>query len=55
MQNAARGQRGLADPNLSLNAWRSQRIADRIGTVASNEQLASFIEWSSKPPAGSNP
>ena len=30
MQNATREQRGLADPNLSLNAWRSQRILDRL-------------------------
>jgi lysine N6-hydroxylase len=52
VQNAARGQRGLADPNLSLNAWRSQRIADRLGKASSNEQLPSFIEWSSKPPSG---
>lgn len=55
VQNAARGQRGLADPNLSLNAWRSQRIADRLGMVSSNEQLPSFIEWSSKPPTGKAP
>ncbi|MFE9769591.1 lysine N(6)-hydroxylase/L-ornithine N(5)-oxygenase family protein [Streptomyces sp. NPDC005808] len=48
VQNAARQQRGLADPNLSLNAWRSQRIADRLRGVRSNDQLASFIEWSSK-------
>lgn len=54
VQNAARGQRGLADPNLSLNAWRSQRIADRLGKVSSNEQFPSFIEWSTKP-AGSQP
>ncbi|MER7395554.1 SidA/IucD/PvdA family monooxygenase [Streptomyces sp. NPDC000151] len=52
VQNAARGQRGLADPNLSLNAWRSQRIADRLSGVRGDEQLASFIEWSSK--AGAN-
>ncbi|MFI1355984.1 lysine N(6)-hydroxylase/L-ornithine N(5)-oxygenase family protein [Streptomyces sp. NPDC020898] len=52
VQNAARGQRGLADPNLSLNAWRSQRIADRLSKVSSNEQLPSFIEWSAKPRAG---
>lgn len=55
VQNAARGQRGLADPNLSLNAWRSQRIADRLGKVSSNDQLPSFIEWSSKPRAGRTP
>jgi lysine N6-hydroxylase len=51
VQNGARGQRGLADPNLSLNAWRSQRIVDRMRSVRTNEQLASFIEWSTKPPA----
>ncbi|MFF5336695.1 lysine N(6)-hydroxylase/L-ornithine N(5)-oxygenase family protein [Streptomyces sp. NPDC013181] len=51
VQNAARGQRGLADPNLSLNAWRSLRIADRLCGVRSDEQLASFIEWSAKSPA----
>nr|QCT05759.1 Tri26 [Kitasatospora aureofaciens] len=49
VQNASRGQRGLADPNLSLNAWRSRRIADRLTMVAGNEQLPSFIEWASKP------
>ncbi|MEW1547316.1 lysine N(6)-hydroxylase/L-ornithine N(5)-oxygenase family protein [Streptomyces tsukubensis] len=49
VQNAARGQRGLADPNLSLNAWRSRRIADRLSKVAGNEQMPSFIEWASKP------
>ncbi|WP_030200935.1 lysine N(6)-hydroxylase/L-ornithine N(5)-oxygenase family protein [Streptomyces sp. NRRL S-87] len=48
VQNGVRGQRGLADPNLSLNAWRSRRIADRLIGVRSDEQLASFIEWSSK-------
>lgn len=49
IQNGVRGQRGLADPNLSLNAWRSRRIADRLCGVRGDEQLASFIEWSSKP------
>lgn len=48
LQNASRGQRGLADPNMSLNAWRAQRIADRLRGVRSNEQLASFMEWSAK-------
>ncbi|MFE2877616.1 lysine N(6)-hydroxylase/L-ornithine N(5)-oxygenase family protein [Streptomyces roseus] len=51
VQNATRGQRGLADPNLSLNAWRSQRIADRLRGTRSDEQLPSFIEWSAKPSA----
>jgi lysine N6-hydroxylase len=49
VQNAARGQRGLADPNLSLVAWRSQRICDRLRHVRSDGQLAGFIEWGSKP------
>ncbi|MGK5628515.1 lysine N(6)-hydroxylase/L-ornithine N(5)-oxygenase family protein [Streptomyces sp. URMC 123] len=48
VQNGARGQRGLADPNLSLNAWRSRRIADRLRGVRGDQQLASFIEWSTK-------
>jgi lysine N6-hydroxylase len=49
LQNAARGQRGLADINLSLNAWRSQRILDRIRGVRTDQQQSSFIEWMSKP------
>jgi len=49
VQNAARGQRGLADPNLSLNAWRSQRILDRIRGVRTENQVGSFIEWATKP------
>jgi lysine N6-hydroxylase len=50
LQNAAREQRGLADPNLSLIAWRSQRILDRLRQTRSTDQLASFIEWSTKSP-----
>jgi lysine N6-hydroxylase len=52
LQNAARGQRGLADPNLSLNAWRSQRILDRLRGVRTEHQLESFIEWVTKPTIG---
>jgi lysine N6-hydroxylase len=48
MQNAAREQRGLADPNLSLIAWRSQRILDRLRGARTNDQLSSFIEWTTK-------
>ncbi len=48
LQNAARQQRGLADSNLSLVAWRSQRILDRLRGVRTENQLASFIEWSVK-------
>jgi lysine N6-hydroxylase len=49
MQNTARQQRGLADPNLSLIAWRSQRIIDRLRGVTTDDQLPSFIEWSANP------
>ena len=49
LQNAARQQRGLADANLSLLAWRSQRILDRLRGVRTEHQKASFIEWSVKP------
>lgn len=52
LQNAARGQRGLADLNLSLNAWRSQRILDRLRGVRTEHQLNSFIEWMTKPSSG---
>lgn len=48
VQNAARQQRGLADPNLSLVAWRAQRIVDRIRGVNTDNQTPSFIEWSAK-------
>jgi lysine N6-hydroxylase len=49
VQNAVRGQRGLADPNLSLNAWRSQRILDRLRGVRTEHHVSSFIEWVTKP------
>jgi lysine N6-hydroxylase len=48
VHNAARQQRGLADPNLSLIAWRSQRVLDRIAGSDSPPQLVSFIEWTTK-------
>jgi lysine N6-hydroxylase len=49
VQNAARAQRGLADPNLSLNAWRSQRILDSLRGVRTEQHLDSFIDWMTKP------
>jgi lysine N6-hydroxylase len=49
VQNAARVQRGLADPNLSLIAWRSQRILDRLLGKRREEPRSSFIEWSAAP------
>jgi lysine N6-hydroxylase len=49
VQNAAHGQRGLADPNFSLNAWCSQRILDRLRGIRTEQHLNSFIEWMPKP------
>ncbi len=51
VQNGARQQRGLADPNLSLVAWRAQRIVDRLRGVRTDRQTPSFIEWDAKLPA----
>lgn len=48
MQNAVRGQRGLPDVNLSLNAWRAQRIASRLRGSVAPELAMSFIDWSAK-------
>lgn len=48
VQNAAVRQRGLADRNLSLIAWRSQRVVDQLRGVRSDEQRESFIDWSTK-------
>ncbi|OHV56816.1 SidA/IucD/PvdA family monooxygenase [Pseudofrankia sp. BMG5.36] len=48
LQNATRAQRGLAEVNLSLNAWRSQRIVDRIRGVRARAQDPAFVEWSPK-------
>lgn len=48
LHNAAAQQRGLPDRNLSLIAWRSQRVVDRLRGMRSDEQLASFLEWSAK-------
>lgn len=46
IQNGARQQRGHADANLSLNAWRSQRIVNRLLGSKTAEQLGSFLSWS---------
>jgi len=51
IQNNTRNQRGLADPNLSLLAFRAQRILDRIMGSSHEHQHSSFIEWISKVPA----
>ncbi len=51
--NGARRQRGLADPNLSLTAWRSQRVVDCIRGVrnAGVAQIPSFVTWAAASPA----
>ncbi|WP_411753619.1 lysine N(6)-hydroxylase/L-ornithine N(5)-oxygenase family protein [Serratia sp. (in: enterobacteria)] len=46
VQNAVRGQRGLPDVNLSLNAWRAQRIMGRLCGKYPRQQLSSFVDWS---------
>lgn len=43
VQNAARIQRGIADPNLSLIAWRSAKIANSL----TNHDLYKVQGWSS--------
>ena len=48
LQNATRNQRDLADPNLALLAWRSQRILDSLTNSNSTPQQPSFIEWVTK-------
>jgi lysine N6-hydroxylase len=50
IQNGARQQRGVADPNLSLIAWRSQRIVDRLRGVYSDRQDSSLVEWAPRGP-----
>ncbi|MFJ5259391.1 lysine N(6)-hydroxylase/L-ornithine N(5)-oxygenase family protein [Streptomyces sp. NPDC088387] len=45
IQNGTSAQRGLADKNLSLLAWRSQRIVDRLRGVQREQQLSSFVAW----------
>lgn len=46
--NAARRQRGLAEPNLSLVAWRSQRVIEALLSGAGSTrpaQIPSFVTW----------
>lgn len=44
--NASRTQKGLADPNLSLLAWRSARIIERLtGEPLLHEPAPSMISW----------
>lgn len=50
VQNGARGQRGLPDVNLSLNAWRAQRIVGRLTGDYALPQSTSFIDWNRSQP-----
>ncbi|WP_051376743.1 lysine N(6)-hydroxylase/L-ornithine N(5)-oxygenase family protein [Burkholderia sp. WSM2232] len=45
--NGARSQRGLADPNLSLNAWRGQTVINRMMNTADRLPIGthSLIDW----------
>jgi len=47
VQNAARAARGVADPNLSLNAWRSGRITNALvgRMVYEVEGGSSMVDW----------
>jgi lysine N6-hydroxylase len=47
VQNASRAQRGVADPNLSLMAWRSACIANALAgrEVYRTGPRGSFIDW----------
>lgn len=46
VQNATRNQKGLADPNLSLMAWRSRIIADAVsGRPQRSTKTRSFVSW----------
>jgi len=52
IQNGARLQKGLADPNLSLLAWRSERIVERLtGTRSKRTQIDSMMAWAPMPVA----
>ena len=50
--NAARRQRGLADPNLSLTAWRSRLVIDRMLGRSHQAALAedAFVNWAALKP-----
>ncbi|PTU66053.1 L-lysine 6-monooxygenase [Chromobacterium sp. Panama] len=44
--NAIRQQRGLADPNLSLTAWRSQIVINRmLDAPRAGDVDAAFVSW----------
>lgn len=43
--NSVRRQRGLADPNLSLTAWRSQTVIDRMLGRPRRSEDDEFVTW----------
>lgn len=47
IQNNAIGQKGIADPNLSLIAWRSAKIINSLMNqqVYKDQNIQSFISW----------
>jgi lysine N6-hydroxylase len=46
VQNASRTQKGLADPNLSLLAWRSEKMLERLTGLPSRvEPIPSVMSW----------
>jgi lysine N6-hydroxylase len=46
VHNASRTQKGLADPNLSLLAWRSEKMLERLtGVRRGVEMIPSIISW----------
>ena len=47
VQNAARSQRGISDPNLSLVAWRSARILNSLldSNVYSDLASQTMVDW----------
>lgn len=49
MQNAARLQRGVADPNLALMAWRSAAIANSLAgfSIYKRHESDGLIDWES--------
>ncbi|MDJ0976349.1 MAG: SidA/IucD/PvdA family monooxygenase [Planctomycetota bacterium] len=54
VQNAARAARGVADPNLSLNAWRAARIINSLHgtTVYDVDGSSSMVDWGPVKPEG---
>ncbi|MFM0696371.1 SidA/IucD/PvdA family monooxygenase [Paraburkholderia graminis] len=54
VQNAARSQRGIADPNLGLIPWRCARIINSVAqrTVYDVDVPAPFVSWDARSRSG---